>query len=117
MKFPILSQRDQRTLAVILLVCLPFLGWSVIGTPPFADTVDRSYHFQVDPNTATAIELRLLPGIGEKLAEAIILDRHQNGPFKTSADLQRVKGIGPKKVESMKPFVEAGKTEQQTGAK
>ena len=117
MKFPVLSQRDQWTLAAILLVCQPFLGWSIFGTQSFADAVDRSYHFQVDPNTAAAIELRLLPGIGEKLAEAIILDRNQNGPFKIPADLQRVKGIGPKKVESIKPFVKAGKTEQPTVAK
>ena len=72
---------------------------------PFDKSIRHSYRFQVDPNTAAAVELQLLPGIGEKLAEAIIHDRDQNGSFKTPADLQRVKGIGPKKVENAKPFL------------
>ena len=105
MQFPTLVLRDQRTLIAILLSCLPVLVWNIPGTQPLDESVRRSYSFQVDPNTAAAVELRLLPGIGEKLAEAIILDREKNGSFKTSADLQRVKGIGPKKVESAKPFL------------
>ena len=105
MNFPTLSQRDQRTLVAILLACLPVLAWSVCGTQLLDGSVRRAYSFQVDPNTAMAIELRLLPGIGEKLAEAIILDRNQNGPFEVPADLQRVRGIGPKKAESARPFL------------
>ena len=105
MGLPALSRRDQRTLAAILLVCLPLLGWKVPGTLPFAETPGHSYHFQVDLNSATAIELRLLPGIGEKLADAIVLERAERGPFKIPAELQRVKGIGSKKLEVVRPFL------------
>lgn len=47
----------------------------------------------VNINTADAEELDALPGIGEKLADAIVADREQNGPFLSVEDLARVPGI------------------------
>jgi len=105
MKLPTLSLQDQRTLGVLLFVCLPFLAWTTSRTQPFDENTSRSYCFQIDPNSATAIEFRLLPGIGEKLADAIILERTQQGSFKIPADLRKVKGIGPKKFETVRPFL------------
>jgi len=44
-------------------------------------------------NTATEAQIAAIPGIGPKLAAAIVKAR----PFKNSADLiKKVKGIGPK---------------------
>jgi competence ComEA-like helix-hairpin-helix protein len=57
------------------------------STPPGGDPVSV--------NTATAEELATLPGIGPRLAAAIVADRERNGPFRAVADLQRVRGIGP----------------------
>ena len=74
-------------------------------TVPLCEATDRSHQYQVDLDHALAIELRLLPGIGEKLADAIIQDRTERGPFKIPADLQRVKGIGPKKFAAVLPFI------------
>jgi len=48
----------------------------------------------VNINTASAAELESLPGVGEKLAEEIILWRQENGPFLTKEDLLLVKGLG-----------------------
>ena len=45
-------------------------------------------------NTATTDDLQRLPGCGPKLAQEIIDFRAQNGPFKSMADLDKVKGIG-----------------------
>ena len=50
----------------------------------------------VDINRADAAELDTLPGIGPKLAQAIIEDREQYGPFYYPEDLIHVKGIGAK---------------------
>ncbi len=111
--FPTLRRRDQRTLAVILIVCLPLLAISICQTSPLNEKSDRSYHFEVDPNNATTTELRLLPGVGEKLADAIVLDRTLKGPFKIPADLQRVKGIGPKKIEALQPFLSEMKAREK----
>lgn len=47
----------------------------------------------VNLNTADAEELDALPGIGEKLADSIVRDREENGPFLSVEDLARVPGI------------------------
>lgn len=48
----------------------------------------------VNINTATADELKTLPGIGPSKAAAIVEYRTQNGNFKSVDDLKNVKGIG-----------------------
>lgn len=51
---------------------------------------------KVNLNTATAEEIAsILTGIGLKKATAIVNYRKQHGQFKTVAELEAVKGIGP----------------------
>ena len=59
-------------------------------------------------NTATAAELEALPGIGPTLAARIVEDRETNGPFTNVDDLKRVKGIGDKLLERIRPYVTTG---------
>lgn len=65
----------------------------------------RRFDFQLEINTATWVEWRQLEGIGDTLAHRIIDDRAQNGAFDSIHDLQRVKGIGPKTVERIRPWL------------
>ncbi len=58
----------------------------------------------LNPNKASFEALQALPGVGEKMAQKIV-DERANGPFKDLEDLQRVKGIGPKKAEKMRPWL------------
>ncbi len=51
----------------------------------------------IDVNAAPPEALRLLPGIGPALAERIVAERRRGGPFRSLRDLQRVRGIGPRK--------------------
>lgn len=60
---------------------------------------------RIDVNQAPWPELALLPNIGEQLAKRIVADRAQRGPFKDLDDLLRVKGIGPKTLETLRPFL------------
>ena len=64
---------------------------------------------KLDLNRATAEELQKLPGIGEKLAQAIVSYREQNGPFQSVEDLLQVPGIGEKRLESIRDLVTVGK--------
>ena len=60
---------------------------------------------RVEINSANAAQLDLLPAIGPKLALRIVEDRVANGRFETLKDLDRVKGIGPKTLEKIRPRV------------
>ena len=59
----------------------------------------------INLNTATASELELLPQIGPALAARIIDYRTTHGPFRQLADLDKVKGIGPKTLDKLKGLV------------
>jgi competence protein ComEA len=52
--------------------------------------------------------LSQLEGIGPTLAQRIIADRKQNGPFADVEDLVRVRGIGPKTIVRLKPWLTVG---------
>lgn len=58
----------------------------------------------VNVNTASLEELRALPGVDEKIAAEIIKER-QEGPFETVEDIKKVKGIGDKKLEKLRPLI------------
>lgn len=59
----------------------------------------------IDINRASARALQAIPGIGESRAQAIVEERISRGPFASVDELARVKGIGPKTVETLRPFV------------
>lgn len=59
---------------------------------------------RVNVNTANRAALMKLPGIGPAMADRIISERSVR-PFTSVAELTRVKGIGPKKLEKIRPFV------------
>ena len=58
----------------------------------------------IDVNAASVDELVRLPGIGPVTAQHIITARNEK-PFATLADLDKVKGIGPKTLDKIRPFV------------
>lgn len=63
--------------------------------------------FAVDINKASTEELaKGLKGVGESKAAAIVLYRKENGPFKTMADLAKVKGIGAATVDKNRENIE-----------
>ena len=63
---------------------------------------------KLDLNTATAAQLQLLPGIGEKLSAAIVAWREEHGPFQKVEELLRVPGIGEKRLAEIRDLVTAG---------
>ena len=56
----------------------------------------------LDINTASAVELEELPGIGPSLAEAIVTTRFERGPFRSVEELLEVPGIGTAKLEQLR---------------
>ena len=56
-------------------------------------------------NSDPAGDLAALPGIGPGKAAAIVRDREEKGPFKSIDGLARVRGIGGKTLDRIRPFV------------
>src|SRR5207248_4519312 len=61
----------------------------------------------IDINRASAEQLQQLPRIGPELARRII-DRRRVAPFRSVDELRRVRGIGVKILEEVRPFVTVG---------
>jgi competence protein ComEA len=59
----------------------------------------------VDLNTASVADLDTLPGIGPTTAQAIVDYRSAHGRFRAVDDLLEVRGIGPAKLEEIRPRV------------
>jgi len=56
------------------------------------------------PDRMSRDDWQMLPGIGEKLAAQIEVDRQKYGDFGSFEALDRVKGIGPAKLKALRPF-------------
>ena len=60
----------------------------------------------VDVNGGDPAELIQLPGVGETLAALIIAERERGGHFSYPEDLLSVRGIGAKKLESIREMLD-----------
>ena len=59
----------------------------------------------IDLNTASVAQLDALPGVGPSTAQGIVEYRSQHGRFRSVDDLLNVRGIGPAKLEQIRPLV------------
>ena len=97
-------------IAAILALGLMSVQWAQLsgwGMQPIEieQIPPQQFDYRIDINSAEWIEWVQMRGIGETLANRIIEDREQNGPFESIDDLQRVKGIGPKTIEKLRPWI------------
>lgn len=107
-----LRRREQAALGTVALFALAAIAWwwAAAGGPSggLVETraeVSRDIAFRVDVNSAGWPELAQLPGIGETLSRRIVASREEEGPFRRAEDLTRVHGLGPKKLEAMRPYL------------
>ena len=108
----LLRRADQAAVAVLVMVGLgaTVTWWLSQGGQQgrlieLEEAEPRTASFQVDVNSAHWPELAQLPGIGETLARRIVDSRQTDGPFLDHDDLKRIRGIGPKKVEEVRPYL------------
>jgi len=86
-------------------------GPTPASTGPPAQAATASAHGRASPddpvilNTAGFDDLRRLPGIGEKRANAILALRTHLGRFRAVEDLLKVKGIGRATLKRLRPLV------------
>jgi competence ComEA-like helix-hairpin-helix protein len=94
-------------LVVLLTASVYFVAqWNASkGLVDIDEVAGSEFLFQVDLNTSNVGELMLLPGVGPKLSQSILLHRKEFGRFKHHAELLMVPGIGEKKYRSIRPFL------------
>ena len=78
---------------------------SSVSRPQKERKPSKKVNLPVHVNTASLDELCALNGVGPKLAEKILEVRNALGAFKNAEDLQKVPGIGKKKLEKLLPGV------------
>jgi len=74
-----------------------------VGVEPLTDAerAELESIMKVDLNTAAALEIEGISGVGPKMAEAIVAYREQHGPFKSFADLDPISGMGEKALANL----------------
>ena len=109
----LLRRADQAAVGGIALIAMLVLGahwfqqWRQgRGVIDIEHATPRVATFQVDVNAAQWPEIAQIPEVGETLARRIVETRAAGGPYRDLADLRRrVKGVGPKTLEKITPFV------------
>ncbi len=103
---------DQAAIAALTVLAVASVGLYWVGQGGARGRLielDReprqSVSFQIDLNEADWAEFSLLPGVGESLARRIVESRKAEGRFAVLEDLRRVRGIGPKTLERIKPYL------------
>jgi competence protein ComEA len=107
---PSWSRPAQGTAALFLLLAVGLLAWHTYAaqrgscrptTLEAGDTASASF----DLNEADHAQLLQLPGVGEDLARRIEVYRAEHNGFRDVDELRQVRGIGPKQLEKLRPFL------------
>lgn len=100
-------ERTGRQLRFALFAALFFLpvSWYRGAHPITSSGPVQPSTYRIHLNRAQAAELTLIPGIGPRLAEAIVQHREKEGPFRRIGDLEKVGGLGPVKTSVIKQWI------------
>lgn len=97
---------EDRLFAALLLAILAAGAWALwprvsVRFAPARLEVNPYLETRVSLNRASLAELEALPGVGPELARRIVEHR----PYLEVEDLLEVPGIGPEKLEALRPWV------------
>ncbi len=95
---------DRR--AALLLALLTLAGAGVrLALAPSTAAAPGDVRLVARDNRADVTEITRLPRIGPAFAQRIVAWREQHGLFGGLARFDSVPGVGPKLVESLRPYV------------
>jgi competence protein ComEA len=94
-----------ETLVDGVKIDVPRRGADVTESPQPSEGVASTTSSLVNVNSADALTLESVPGIGPVIAGAIVQHREENGAFASVDALIDVSGIGPSTLESIRAYV------------
>jgi len=103
-----LVQRQHVAAVVLLLLLLALPAWFTTPSTVPDGATRAAIRLRLNPNTASAAELQLLPGVGPVLAGNIVEYRRsavERPAFRSLADLENVRRIGPKTAARLEPYL------------
>lgn len=108
--------RLRLTLPHLFFRCCALLAAALLLSLPAGAAKKKPPLRPVNLNTATALELQQVPGIGPSTADKILQMRKSYGPFKNVDDLRAIKGIGPRRLDKMRKYLTVGKVAAKKSA-
>jgi competence ComEA-like helix-hairpin-helix protein len=100
---------------VLVLLAIHTYGYQRWGTLPSTIQRRTSLGHRIELNSADHAELLQLPGVGDSLAQRIEDYRRRHGPFQDVNQLAAVRGVGPKTLERLRPWLRV-RSESSTNA-
>lgn len=102
--------RSNRALALLAVLSIVLVaGWIIYqrSRPTASDLRDGQLveNWSLDLNQATEQELQLIPGLGPKLARAILQRRSELGVFQSLDQLSEVPGIKEQRVRNLARYL------------
>ncbi len=105
MGVPAMAAAETPAAAPVPVPAAPVAAMPVAATPPAAAHGAASPDDPVILNVAEVEDLKRLPGIGPKRAEAILALRTRMGHLHAVEDLLKVKGIGRATLKRLRPLI------------
>lgn len=96
-----------RLLSVVALCAAVITAGAgqTLAVPPTKEAGSSKSTSPVDLNKASENQLTEVPGIGPSLAKRIVEFRNENGDFRRVEDLLKIRGIGEKSFQKIRPHV------------
>lgn len=111
------SPAQSKVIVALTVSALVLAVWAFVRTyavvttqaealPVFVGDPDTRFTgvFVLDPNTAPADSLELLPGVGRIIADRIVEYRQQHR-FEKEIDITEVKGVGARLYDQIRPYL------------
>ena len=114
MTVPSLSEQSEKKQALLqslaflvsICICVAISAWCIFSCDAASGNDAKIVlDDKINPNADTAVSIARLPSLGAAKAKAIIEYRQSGAVFNDAADLDNVKGIGPKTVENIRPYL------------